>query len=189
MKNLFKYLSGIGLTVGILTIIVFAGAVGKVQAQSGTICGMPGNCTPVYKFKARDLPFSTGRQAKFKSGDFAESNEFYAVVLNSMPIGFSEGDTCLDFSETKRLAAQKLFPKNKVFASHYCGDTTPTLIYKSYVDWHDRTFLAVFLGETNPDGLPAISEKDAAAFLVKAKKNFPKAELRKMTVTIDYTNK
>lgn len=165
-------------------------AASDARAQTGVLCPFPGDCEPAYrKFKPWDLPFSTGRQSEFDKGDSAESLEFYAVVLDSKAIGFSEGDLCLDFSEKQRQAAQKLYPKNKVFASRYCGGELPTIIYKGFGDWHERTFMAVFLGVTDPESeVMNISEKDARAFLAKAKKNYPKAELRKMTVTIDYTD-
>ncbi|CAN5430494.1 hypothetical protein BH10ACI1_BH10ACI1_16550 [soil metagenome] len=183
MKNLTKKLL---ILVG---LIIIAGAVNEAQAQSGVICSMPGDCEPVFKFKKWDLAFSTGRKSTFKSGETAESNEFYAVVLDSVKIGFSEGDYCNNFSETKRLTAQKVFPKNKVFASHYC-ELENVIIYTGYSDWHEQNLLAVFIGEVGDEDNPlAVSEADAQAFLKKAKAKYPKAALVKMQAVIDYTRR
>ena len=165
-----------------LLILVFIGvAASAVQAQSGVLCPFPSVCEPVYKgFKPHDLPFSTGRKAKFKSGESAESNDFYAVILDSVAIGLSEGDTCNNFSEKKRLAAQKLFPKNKAFASHYCDVPASYIRYEGFKAREEANFLALYAGET---------KAAAAALLEKAKKKYPKAEIRQMRVVIDFVNR
>jgi hypothetical protein len=173
-KNLFK------LSVFIFTIAIFY--VGAARAQSGVICSPPNSCSPVFKFKSWDLTFSTGRKATFKAGETAESNEFYAIVLDSTKIGFSEGDRCDDF-KAKRATAQNFFPNHKVFASDYCN-LDNVLIYNGFGDWHERNLLAVFVSEVGDS-----DETAAKAFLKKAQKKYPKAQLKKMTATIDYTRR
>ena len=149
-------------------------AAASSQAQSGVICGFPRNCVPAYKFKPYELPFSTGRQAKFKTGDYVESDYFYAVVLDIINTAdTSEGDDFF-FNETKRLAAQKLFPDNKVFASRCCGDGG-AVRYEGLPDSYN--FLAVHGGE---------NEEDAAKLLSIAKRKYPSAEIRKMRVVLDF---
>jgi hypothetical protein len=170
-------------------LLIFVLGTVSAWAQSGVICGKPGSCVPVYRFKAWDLPFSTGRQAKFKAGETAESDEFYAVILDSTKIGFSEGDRCDDF-KAKRLTAQKAFPNNKVFASDYCN-LENIIIYNGFGDWHERNLLAVFVGQTGDNYEPpqTISESATQEFLKKARKKYPKAQLVKMTAMIDYTRR
>jgi hypothetical protein len=157
----------------LLATFLLATAV-AAQAQSGAICGFPRNCVPAYKFKPYELPFSTGRQAKFKPGDYVESDYFYAVVLGTINTSdTSEGDDFF-FNETKRLAAQKLFPNNKVFASRCCGDGG-ALHYEGLPDSYN--FLAVHGGE---------NEEDATKLLSIAKRKYPSAEIKKMRVVLDF---
>jgi hypothetical protein len=174
-NNLYKY-----SIFAVAVVIILSGA---ALAQPGIICGKPSKCTPVFKFKAWDLPFSTGRQAKFKPGETTGSNEFYAVVLDTVEIGFSEGDLCNSL-KAKRLKARKSFPNNKVFASDYCT-LENVVFYKGFGDWHERNFLAVLVGETGDNSPPTVSESGAQAFLNKVLKKYPKAQLVKMTATIE----
>lgn len=144
------------------------------QAQSGVICGFPRDCVPAYKFKSYELPFSTGRQAKFKTGDYVESNYFYAVVLDTINTAdTSEGDDFF-FNETRRLAAQRLFPGNKVFASRCCGDGG-AVRYEGLPDSYN--FLAVHGGE---------NEEDATRLLSIARRKYPSAEIKRMRVILDF---
>lgn len=156
-----------------LAAFVLAAAT-AAQAQSGVICGFPRNCVPAYKFKPYELPFSTGRQAKFKAGDHVESDYFYAVVLGVIKTAdTSEGDDFF-FNETKRLAAQKLFPDNKVFASRCCGNGG-AVSYEGLSDTYN--FLAVHGGE---------NEEDATRLLSIARRKYPSAEIKRMRVILDF---
>lgn len=144
------------------------------QAQSGVICGFPRDCVPAYKFKSYELPFSTGRQAKFKTGDYVESNYFYSVVLDTINTAdTSEGDDFF-FNETQRRAAQRLFPGNKVFASRCCGDGG-AVRYEGLPDSYN--FLAVHGGE---------NEEDATRLLSIARRKYPSAEIKRMRVIFDF---
>ena len=71
---------------------------------------------------------------------------------------------------------QKMFPKNKVFASrNSCGGT---LVYYNGTDT-DYNFAAVFGGAT---------EAQANAVLKTAKKKYSSANIRKMSVMLDFTD-
>lgn len=158
--------------------LVLLAAFGAAQAQSGSICGDPSQkqCTGQYDdFKPQDLIFNTGR-AELGTGTRHESDEFYAVVLESVSVNKLGGTDCNFVNETKRRAAQKFFPKNKVFASrHDCSDNI--ILYSNTKDGFN--FMAVYAGK---------SEADAAAILSKAKKKHPSANIRRMKVILDFSD-
>lgn len=156
------------------------------RAQAGVICSPPSNCDPVYEFNPWDVTFSTGRQATFEEGERAESNEFYAIVLDTVAIGAR----CSDF-KARRLATQRAFPKNKVFVSNYC-DAGNVLTYDGFDDERKRNFIAVLVGEVLPEDVDKspdyATEEDAKAFWQTARKKFPQAELVKMRAVLDFTD-
>lgn len=150
-----------------------------IFAQGGFVCGNPkdNGCKPMYdNFKPYDLGFLTGR-AQLGAGTRHESNEFFAVILGSVPAPSNKNRMgCAFISESKRLAAQKLFPTNKVFASR--NVCVGTIVLYEGVD-NEYNFFAVYGGET---------ESDANKILEKAKKNYPSANVRKMRVALDFAD-
>lgn len=169
MKNLLK-LCLVILSIGILSI--------AARAQFGTICGDPSQkqCTGQYEgFKPQDLIFNTGR-TEFVVGESYESNEFYAVILESVKADRFTNGNCRFVSETKRRAAQKLFPKNKVFASR---QNCSGYIVQYHGASDDYNFMAIYAGET---------EAQAAAILKKAKQKYAGANIRKMKVILDFAD-
>jgi len=161
--------------VGCLLVLFSTNAVG----QYGLLCGNPKEkgCIPQYDgFKAYDLAFLTYR-AELGTGTRHESNEFYAVILESRKAESNKNRMgCAFISETKRLAAQKLFPTNKVFASR--NVCVGTIVLYEGVD-NDYNFFAVYGGET---------EEAASKILEKAKKRYPSANIRKMRVVLDFAD-
>lgn len=141
-------------------------------------CGSPirKNCSLVYdEFEPFDLMFNTGR-VETSAGHRVESEEFFAVILESVAAKPSESKPCVFISEKKRLAAQKLFPKNKVFASrNACRGTL--MLYGGTDD--NYNFMAIYGGAT---------EAQAKAVLKIAQKTFPSANIRKMTAILDFTD-
>ena len=70
-----------------------------VHAQSGLICGDPMDkgCRPQYDaFEANDLTFLTGR-AQLGTGTRHESEEFYAVILQSVKAASNKNRMGCDF--------------------------------------------------------------------------------------------
>lgn len=168
MRMLFKS----GLLCSLLLIVASAG-----QAQSGFVCGNPleSGCQPQYDgFKPYDLAFLTGR-AQLGAGTRSESNELYAVMLESVQ-ALRETGGCNYISDKKRLAIQKMFPSHKVFASR--NGCSGTIVVYDNVN-NDYNFVAVYGGNT---------EQDARAILELARKRYPQANIRKMRVILDFAD-
>ena len=169
-------------TVKILYLILLVSACVAVELRAqgdwGKPCGSPSkkNCNLVYEdFAPHDLSFNTGRQ-ETGTGRRVESNEFYAVILESVSANSEKPNACAIVSEKKRLAAQKFFPKNKVFASR--NNCSGMIVYYEGMN-NDFNFAAVYGGET---------EAEAKAILKTAKKKYPSASIRKMTVVLDFAD-
>ena len=159
----------------ILLGFIFATA----QGQPGLVCGDPldQGCGPQYEaFAAHDLGFLTGR-AQLGTGTRHESEEFYAVMLESVKAASSQNRLGCDFiSETKRLAAQKLVPRNKVFTSrNVCAGMT--IVGYANVD-NNFNFMAAYGG----------TEDRAKAILRAVKRRYPSASIRKMRVILDFAD-
>ena len=149
------------------------------HAQAGIVCGDPKDkgCIPQYKgFESFDLPFLTYRAA-LGTGTRHESDEFYAVILESVKAAsITNRKGCVFVSESKRLAIQRQFPGNKVFSSrNACAGTI--VLYDSVN--HDFNFMAIYAGDT---------EDQAAGILLKAKRRYPQANIRKMRVILDFAD-
>ena len=149
------------------------------SAQGGLVCGDPTDkgCLPQYEaFAPHDLPFLTGR-AELGTGTRHESFEFYAVILESVKAKTTAArGGCAFVSERKRRAAQKLFPRNKVFASrNLCRGN---VVSYEGVD-NDFNFVAVYAGRT---------EEEAGRSLAQAKQRYPSANLRKLKVVLDFAD-
>lgn len=168
-----KTLVSIGFVCGLMLL-----AASPASAQYGLVCGNPKDkgCKPMYEFKPYDLGFLTGR-GKLGTGNQHESHEFYAVILESVTAASNKNRMgCAFISEVKRLAAQKLFPSNKVFASR--DACVGNLVWYSGVN-REFNFIAVYAGKT---------EGEAQTILDKAKRKYPEANLRKMQVMLDFSD-
>jgi hypothetical protein len=134
------------------------------------VCGNPNvSCPSAITFQPNELPFRFPENAVIYDTEL-----FYAIVLKSVP---SPEDNCDNFiPEPDRLAAQVLFPRNKVFSSR-CAEPGQV----SYTNTSAKSqFMAVYAGAT-----PADANRMLAA--VKATGKFPGANLRRMRAMINGT--
>lgn len=150
------------------------------NSKYGTICGDASNadCTKDGNiFKPFDLVFDA-RDFNENSSDTLFSKYFYAVILETVN-GYKAAGGCREISESKRKAAQELFPNNKAFAyNYYCRDLGTGEYFIGYqaAGLTDTThFLAVYGGKT---------QAEAAKILNTAKKKYPKAKIVKMRAGI-----
>lgn len=167
----------------ILTLLIGTGAAAAqvdpaISKNWGKVCGSPDrkkcSISEDY-FQPYDIIFDTGRMS-VTDGMQATSNEFYAIVLKTVEIGSQK---CRIVGEDERLKTQKLFPGNKVFASHYgCPKS-----YANYMDYDapdsagiDSNFMAVYAGAT---------KAQATKFNLLVKKNFPNAELKRFKISFE----
>ena len=100
------------IIAGILvTTINTAAQTHRPVRHGGTICGNPKvSCKTSVTFQSNDLPFQVD-----KNMVIVDTVPFYAVILKSAAV---KDDNCDVFiPESDRLAAQALFPDNKVFSS------------------------------------------------------------------------
>jgi hypothetical protein len=135
-----------------------------------TVCGNPNvTCPSDITFQPNELPFRFPQKAVIYDTEL-----FYAVVLRSVP---SPADNCDNFiPEPDRLAAQVLFPNNKVFSSR-CAEPGQV----SYTNTSSKAqFMAVYAGMT-----PADANRMLAT--VKATGKFPGAYMRRMRAVINGT--
>jgi hypothetical protein len=135
-----------------------------------TVCGNPNvSCPSEIKFEPYQLPFRFPQNAVIYDTEL-----FYAIVLRSVP---APPDNCDNFiPEPDRLAAQVLFPNNKVFTSR-CAEPGQV----SYSNTNEKAqFMAVYAGRT-----PADANRLLAT--VKATGKFPGANIRRMRAMINGT--
>lgn len=167
------------LTSGVLVCLMLTGAVAataqrtrRTPPQKGAVCGDPTlSCkTGLATFQPHDLPFRISARAVIW-----ESETFYAVILKS--IKASEDDCQLFVPEDERLAAQALFPRNKVFTDRGCGEPAET--YYTGTQPGAR-FMAVYAGRTR-------AEANAMLARVKATGKFAGANLRRMSIGFNGT--
>lgn len=133
------------------------------RAEPAKVCPVPGApCPTIMPFEPHDLKFRLPKNAVI-----FETEEFYAVVLKTLRVADTD---CEKFvAEAERLAAQKLFPKLKVFTSR-CADTLG--VYYSTVAPTERV-MALYAGRTR-------AEADLVLRDVQAAGKFPAAKLRRM---------
>jgi hypothetical protein len=166
------------LKLGLCGLLPLAAAF-AASAQAGLVCGDPTDkgCAPQYEgFGPHDLTFLTGR-AELGAGTTHESDEFYAVILESVPAASSKSRNGCDFvSESKRLAAQKQFPRNKAFASR--NACTGNVVLYDGTD-ADFNFMAVYGGKT---------AGEADKVLARARRRYPQANVRRMRVRLDFAD-
>ena len=120
-------------------------------------------CKTSTEFPPHDLRFELPPRAVIW-----ETQEFYAVILKS--VRARAEDDCETFvAEDERLAAQKLFPRRKVFTSR-CNEPVSTYYTNAAPT---QRFMAVYAGATR-------AEADKALAAVRATGKFPGANLRRM---------
>ncbi|MEW6131001.1 MAG: hypothetical protein AB1757_28480 [Acidobacteriota bacterium] len=161
-------------------VILFCGMSFSLNAQTPLkVCPNPNApCKSKHReFYPYDLSFVL--PAKVKNNTPYKSEVFFAIILKST-IKLSENEECDggEFStkvENERKQAQKLFPHNKVFASHQCPDMG-ALSYEINGQPLNENFIAVY-GGTNM--------LEADTILADAKAKYPKAVVKKMRVIFE----
>ena len=171
MSRLFRHASNF-----LITLLVVAGADYRAslaqrkaaargkRPEPARVCPDPTAppCPTSMPFEPHDLRFRLPKNAVI-----FETEEFYAVVLKTLRVRDTD---CEKFvAEPERLAAQKLFPKLKVFTSR-CSDTLG--VYYSAVAPEERV-MALYAGRTR-------AEADRVLKDVQATGKFPAAKLRRM---------
>jgi hypothetical protein len=173
-KRMIKFRTFIAGTV--LPLALLGGWTVDTAAQKNrtrkylTVCGNPNvSCPSEIKFEPYQLPFRFPQNAVIYDTEL-----FYAIVLRSIP---APPDNCDNFiPEPDRLAAQVLFPNNKVFTSR-CAEPGQV----SYSNTNEKAqFMAVYAGRT-----PADANRVLAT--VKATGKFPGANIRRMRAMINGT--
>ena len=146
-----------------------SGAQKKSRAKL-RVCGNPNvKCPSPATSEPYDLQFTVPRNSVIYDTEL-----FYAVMLKSVSSPTDDCDTFIP--ETERLAAQKLFPTNKVFTSR-CSMPG----YTSYSNTSPNAqFMAVYAGRTQ-------AEADRMLATVKATGKFPGASVRRMRAMMNGT--
>jgi len=135
-----------------------------------TICGNPTlPCKSAITFEPHTLPFRMPENAVIYDTEL-----FYAIILKSVN---APNDSCDAFvPEAERLAAQALFPANKVFASR-CAEPGEASYTNTNSNQH---FMAVYAGLT-------IGEANRMLAAVQATGRFAGANIRRMRVVVNGT--
>jgi hypothetical protein len=169
----------------LLLLTHVAAANAGAQERRNTVCPDPAApcSSSVVKFKPHQLSFKVLRKTGKETGPLAVSASFYAVMLQSTASNHSNPELkCSSHvPDDARLAAQKLFPERKVFASRYdCGEEAD---FFNYIDEgrkefdQEQNFMAVYAGET-------LAQAQAMLKRVRVTGRFPGANLRKMHVQL-----
>ena len=142
----------------------------NIPRRPASICPDPTvRCRTSVEFEPHQLPFQVPRNAVI-----FETEKFYVVVLKSVR------DTTQDCTghvpESERLEAQKLFPRNKVFASR-CYE--PAELYYEGID-ADVRFMAVYAGRTRAEAAGVLEKVKAAGL-------FPGAYLKRTSTGFNGT--
>lgn len=153
---------------GVLNAETFAQRRRPVKRPS--ICGNPkAPCKTSAVFQPYALPFRLPETAVIYDTEL-----FYAIILRSVK---APNDSCDVFvPESERLAAQALFPANKVFSSR-CFETGDISYTNTNPNQH---FMAVYAGLT-------LSEANQMLGTVKATGKFPGANIRRMRAVMNGT--
>ena len=170
-SKLIRYVAVVTLVVMIVPALVTSAAQKKrAGAKRLAVCGNPNlTCPSAIQFQPYDLPFRFPESAVIYDTEL-----FYAVILRSVP---SPADNCDNFiPEPERLAAQVLFPNNKVFTSR-CAEPGQV----SYSNTSSKTqFMAVYAGLTQADANRMLAKVNASG-------KFPGANIRRMRAMINGT--
>ncbi len=158
-------------TTSILFLSVNASGQRRRQpAKHHSVCGNPNvSCPSAITFPAYALPFRMSPNSVIYDTEF-----FYAVILQSVSTANENCDNYVP--EPERLAAQVLFPNNKVFASR-CAE--PGEVSYTNTNPHSN-FMAVYAGLTLADAQRVLAS-------VQATNKFPKANIRRMRAVINGT--
>src|ERR1041384_3121161 len=142
----------------------------RLRAKYLTVCGNPSiSCPSALTFEPYALPFRMPESSVIYDTEF-----FYAIVLKSVSTANNNCDNYVP--EQERLAAQVLFPNNKVFASR-CAEPGEV----SYTNTSTRAnFMAVYAG-------PTLADANRMLATVQATRKFPGANIRRMRAVINGT--
>jgi hypothetical protein len=151
-KKLFNLSLVCFLAIGFLCLPSNVSAQKKSKPKRAKVCGDPSkSCKTSVTFEAFDLPFEVPENVFI-----AETERFYAVILKSFRVTDDECESKF-ISEDERLAAQELFPNNKVFASR-CPE--PGNLFYEPIDYRVR-FMAVFSGRTKAEATKMLAKVKA----------------------------
>jgi hypothetical protein len=171
-----KFFSGVLLLTVFVTFFT-ATTLGQRRRRSParpakhlSICGNPNvTCTTSLTFEPYALPFQMTQSSVIYDTDL-----FYAVILKSVSTANNNCDNYVP--EQERLAAQILFPNQKVFASR-CA--VPGEV--SYSNTNPNTnFMAVYAGTT-------LADANRMLATVLATRKFSGANIRRMRAVINGT--
>jgi hypothetical protein len=164
----------VSTVAAIITLVLFtAGSAAQTRRKPvkyAPVCGNPNvTCGTQGTSQPHELPIRWPRNAVIY-----ESELFYAVILRSAP---TPEESCDNFiPEPERLAAQTLFPQNKVFTSR-CADPG----YLSYSNTSPKAqFMAIYAGATQAEANRMLAK-------VKATGKFPGANIRRMRAMMNGT--
>jgi hypothetical protein len=163
--------AAIGAVALITLVVLEASAQSRRRpAKRPAVCGNPQvPCKTAITFKDYDLPFQLPENAIIYDTDL-----FYAVILKSVK---TLNDDCEVFvPESDRLAAQALFPNNKVFTSR-CYEPGEVGYSNTSNNAH---FMAVYGGMTSAEANRVLAK-------VKATGKFPNANIRRMRAMLNGT--
>lgn len=134
------------------------------------VCGNPNvSCASSLTFQPYALPFQMPQNSVIYDTEL-----FYAVILKSVATSNNNCDNYIP--EPDRLAAQTLFPNQKVFASR-CAEPGEV----SYSNTNPNTnFMAVYAGMT-------LADANRMLATVQATKKFSGANIRRMRAMINGT--
>jgi hypothetical protein len=161
----------------VMAMVVVVGCLGidaaaqtRRRASHLKVCGNPQvRCRTVITFKDYDLPFQMPANAVVYDTDL-----FYAIILQSVK---APADECEIFvPESERLAAQALFPDQKVFTSR-CYEPGEVGYSNTSNNAH---FMAVYGGMT-------LAEANRTLTKVRATGKFPGANIRRMRAMVNGT--
>jgi|ERR1051326_1967351 hypothetical protein len=135
-----------------------------------SVCGNPNiSCPSALTFEPYALPFRMPQNSVIYDTEF-----FYAIVLKSISTANNNCDNYIP--EPERLAAQILFPNNKVFASR-CAEPGEV----SYSNTNPRAnFMAVYAG-------PTLAGANRMLATVQATRKFSGVNIRRMRAVINGT--
>src|SRR5579864_2634992 len=154
---------------------------GRHEIQTnGTICAAPSApCISLYKFRDNDLSFDLPQQLVWQNNYY--SAPFYAVILKSRSAVSDHGPDTANcgqgvIPENERQQIQTLFPAKKVFTSSFGCYMSPV----AYLNTNDAyNFVAVYAGQS-------VTEAQSLLAGVRALRQFPGANVRKMQVVLQY---
>ena len=135
-----------------------------------SVCGNPNiSCPSALTFEPYALPFRMPQSSVIYDTEF-----FYAIVLKSVSTANNNCDNYIP--EPERLAAQILFPNNKVFASR-CAEPGEV----SYTNTStDANFMAVYAG-------PTLADANRMLATIQATRKFTGANIRRLRAVINGT--